>query len=120
MIKTIVTLTMKMMRLALLLTIDIMRNIPQTTAVFLSLVQVFKVLRRTLFLSRNFKNFTIQARNYWLNSDEKVSDNDNFENSNKKVKDFHKTLKIPQGINNLNSLLYSMFYSIQFKKKRKM
>ena len=56
-----------------------------------------------------------------LNSDEAASNNEDiFANSKEKMKDFNKTLKILHGEDNLDSLLYAMFYSIQFEKKKKL
>ena len=53
-------------------------------------------------------------------TDEEPSGNeDNFANSKEKIKDANKTLKIPHRDDNLNLLLYAVFYSIRFEKTKK-
>lgn len=51
--------------------------------------------------------------------DEEVSDTDNFSNSKEKIEEFNKTLEIPHGEENFDSLLYAIFYSIRFEATKK-
>ena len=56
---------------------------------------------------KQFYNLDIEARDYCLNSDEALYDQeDNFLNSKKKIEIFLKSLQIPQGEDALKSSLY--------------
>ena len=98
---------MKMMSLARLFIIHIMRNIPQRG--FFIISRSVESAEEDGFSESKFQKFhneNVKPRNYCLNSDEEVFGNgDIFENPNKKVKDFRKILKIPPGEDNLDSLL---------------
>ena len=67
---------------------------------------------------------TTSQRKYWsekllFRSDEEVSDKDNFSNSEEKIEEFNKTLEMPHGEENFDSLLYAILYSIQFETTKK-
>lgn len=55
-----------------------------------------------------------------MNCGEKAFDTeDSFSNSSENVRDFDKSLEIPQGKDNFDSLLYSIFYYIRYQKTKK-
>ena len=54
-----------------------------------------------------------------MNCDAKAFDTeDSFSNSSENVRDFDKSLEIPQGKDNFDSLLYSIFYYIRYQKTK--
>ena len=68
---------------------------------------------------RDFENVdNLEARNY-LDSDEKKEEIDEFANFESKVISFKESLIIPQGLENPDSIFYSILYAIRNKKTDK-